>query len=314
MRKKVVAVFLIVIVLIAAAFYPVKQNSTITINATFDNTFLQVMHIENWKNWYPDIRNAYEDHPGAYHISPDNSKKNYSIAIPGKKLSIHVITPMVYNVTETGNNSVNTFAFTVFPGEEHGQMKIFFERKVPLIFTLFNKNDSDNNPLQGLKNYLETPEEFYGYNIKMSEIKDPIIASLVFKSLQNDIFIKMPKKREELVNYIKKNNLQKTGYISVSYIPLLHDSIQITVGIPVDKIATPDQEIKCLSLPAKGRVLVADYKGIFSDRQKVYQAMTKYLTDHTLSIPAESFERYLNDSLPTSDSSQINMQLNFPVY
>jgi effector-binding domain-containing protein len=42
--------------------------------------------------------------------------------------------------------------------------------------------------------------------------------------------------------------------------------------------------------------------------------MTKYLTDHTLSIPAESFERYLNDSLPTSDSSEIKMELNYPVY
>jgi len=101
---------------------------------------------------------------------------------------------------------------------------------------------------------------------------------------------------------------------SVSYIPLQGDSLQLTVGIPVDKIASPMDSISCLSLPATGRVLVGNYEGKFSDRKKIYNAMTKYLTDHHLSIPAESFERYLNDSLPTSDSSEIKMELNYPVY
>lgn len=314
MRKKVVAALLIIIVVIVALLYPVKQNSTITIDATFDNTFLQVMHIENWKNWYPHIKNAYEAHPAAYHISSDNSKKNYSITIPGEKISIRVITPMVYNVTQAGNHSVNNFAFTVFPGENHGQMKIYLAKKVPLISTLFHKNDSDNNPLQGLKSYLETPEEFYGFNIKMDQIRDPLIASLSFKAKGEDIFKKMENAREKLLNYLAQYNLQKTGYVSVSYIPLMQDSIKVTVGMPVNLTGPSVNGIECLSLPARGKVLVANYDGPFSKRNKVYQAMNKYLTDHTLSIPAESFERYLNDSLPSSNNSEIDMELNFPVY
>ena len=114
--------------------------------------------------------------------------------------------------------------------------------------------------------------------------------------------------------YIKTNNLIKTGHASISYIPLSDDSFQITVGIPVNKSAAPGKEINCLSLPAKGRVLVGNYEGKFSERQKIYLAMSKYMTDHTLSAPAESFERYLNDSIPTSDSSVIRIELNYPVY
>jgi effector-binding domain-containing protein len=59
---------------------------------------------------------------------------------------------------------------------------------------------------------------------------------------------------------------------------------------------------------------VANYEVKFSGRKKAYQAMTKYLTDNTLSIPAASFERYLNDSLPSSDSDLIQIELNYPVY
>lgn len=313
MKKGAVAVFLILLVIIAASFYPVTQNSTINIDATFDNTFLQVLHIDKWKNWYPEIKQAYKENPASYHISTDSSKKIDTISIPGKKIIVHAVTPMAYDVTETGDDS-KSFAFTVFPGTNAGKMKIFFERKVPLLTTLFQKNTDAENPLEGLKSYLETPLEFYGYNIKMAQIRDPTIASLVMKIGEKDIFTKMKNARQELMEYLKDNQLQKTGVISVSYIPLQKDSIQLTVGIPVDRIAAPEKNIQCLSLPAKGRVLVANYTGLFSQRIKIYQAMTKYLTDHTLSIPAESFERYLNDSLPTSDSSEIKMELNYPVY
>ncbi|MGN6195108.1 MAG: hypothetical protein ACTHOB_09225 [Ginsengibacter sp.] len=313
MKKGAVAVFLILLVIIVASFYPVTQNSTINIDATFDNTFLQVLHIDKWKNWYPEIKQAYTENPASYHISTDSSQKIDTISIPGKRIIVHAVTPMAYDVTETGDDS-KSFAFTVFPGINAGKMKIFFERKVPLFTTLFQKNSGAENPLEGLKNYLETPLEFYGYNIKMAQIRDPTIASLVMKIQQKEIFSKMQMARQQLIKYLENNHLQKSGVISVSYIPLQRDSIQLTVGIPVDKIAPADKNIQCLSLPAKGRVLVADYTGLFSGRNKIYQAMTKYLTDHTLSIPAESFERYLNDSLPTSDSSEIKMELNYPVY
>jgi len=314
MKKGIVAVLLIIVVLLVTSLYPVTQNSTFNISATFDNTFNQIIHIDNWKNWYPEIKNTYKTNPSAYHISTDSSKKIDTITIPGKKIIVHAVTPMAYKVIETGKNPENNFAFTVFPGATTNKMEIFFEKKVPLISTFFHGNPKTENPLEALKNYLETPLEFYGYNIKMSEIRDTVIASCVIKTLLKDIFIKMQNTRQELMEYLKDNDLQKTGFISVSYVPLQKDSIQITIGIPVNKRAAPSKDIQCLLLPPKGRVLVANYTGFFSQRIKIYQALTKYLTDHTLSIPAESFERYLNDSLPSSDSSEIKMELDYPVY
>lgn len=314
MKKGVVVVLIIIIIFSIVSFFPITQNSTINISATFDNTILQIVNVENWKNWYPEIKKAYQTNPGDYSIKKNSLQKIDTITIPGKKFIIHALTPMSYKVNEISGQLENNFAFTVFPGETKNKMKIYLANKFPLIFQLFGLNKAGENALTGFKSYMETPVEFYGFDIKMSEIRDPTIASRLIKIKEKDIFNKIQISFMDLMHYINANSLIKTGHISISYIPLQGDSLQLTVGIPVNKLAPPNDGISCLSLPAKGRVLVGNYQGEFSGRKKIYNAMTKYLTDHTLSIPAESFERYLNDSVPTSDSSEIRMELNYPVY
>ncbi len=314
MKKGIVVILVIMVIIIIGSFYPITQNSTINISATFENTILQVSHIDNWKNWYPEIKEAYQANPADCRIKKDSSQKRYTITIPGKKIIIHKITPMSYEINEVGGALENNFAFTVFPGSSHKEMKIFLVRKAPLITPLFRNKTAGESALQGLKYYLETPKELYGFDIKISEIRDPIIASSVFITTQGNIFMKIHNTYNKLMQYLRENQLTKTGHVSISYISLMGDSLQITVGIPVNKFASPANGIECLSLPAKGRVLVGNYEGKFSDRQEIYTAMTKYLTDHNLAIPAESFERYLNDSIPTSDSSGIRMELDYPVY
>jgi effector-binding domain-containing protein len=314
--KKGFLVALIVILIIGLAlisFYPVTQNSTINIEATFDNTVLQVMHVENWKNWFPEIKKAYQNNPLDYRIQTDSSKKVFTIYIPGKKYIIRVISPVSYEVNEIEDNLENNFAFTVFPFSEH-KINLYLVEKRPLLISLFDRNKADTNPLKGLKSYLEDPKQLYGFDIKMAEIRDPTIASTVFKIPQKDVFNKIQKADTLLRHYIAQKNLIKTGHISISYIPLNGDSLQVTVGIPVNGSADSIKDVKCLSLPVKGKVLVGSYTGQFSKREIIYQAMSKYLTDHRLSIPAESFERYLNDSIPINDSSEIKIELDYPVY
>lgn len=312
--KKGVAVILVIIILLCAAFIlPVTQKTTISISATFDNTVLQVMHLENWKDWYPEIKKTYTKNPSAYKLEEDTLKKIYTIIIPGKKFIIHAISPLSYEVNEVTSHKAEIFAFTVFPGNASGKMEVYLIKKTPLIFNLF-KTNVGKSVIDGLKDYLEDPKQLYGFEIKMEKIKDSIIASKVFKSKKNDMFFKMQNAYTDLAAYIKLNNLIKTGHVSVSYAPLQNDSMQITVGIPVNKVAASGKDINCLLLPARGNVLVGNYEGKFSNRQKIYFAMSKYLTDHSLFVPAESFERYLNDSLPASDNAAIKIELNYPVY
>ena len=314
MKKRVAVILIVMVVLSVVSIIPVSQKTTINITASFDNTVSQVIKLGNWKNWYPSMKEAYNNNPQGYSFSKDASQKNYTIIIGGKQYFIYTITPMVYQVKEANSNWVDIFAFTVLPGDTSGRMKIVIEKKNPLLFALVGRTKAGENAINGLKNYLEDPKSFYGFNIQMGTIRDSVIASSVFKIRKKDVFPKIHEVYMNLIQYVKTNNLLKTDHVSISYIPISEDSIQLTIGVPVDKPAPSDKDITCLLLPAKGNVLIGNYEGRFSDKKKIYLAMSKYLADHSLSVPAESFERYLNDSIPSSDSSMIRIELNYPVY
>ena len=314
MKKGVVVSLVFVILLFITSILPITQNSTILISATFDNTLPQIMQVKEWKNWYPEINEAFKHNPSDYSLEADTGKKNYTITVPGRQFIIHAITPMSYQVSEVGIKWRGSFAFTAFPGDSPGKMNIYLVRKTSLLFTLLHRNEAGERAINGLKSFLENPKSFYGYEIEMSQIRDPIIASLVLRTNRKDIFLKIRAACGDLDKYIKTNDLMKTGPTSISYNPLSGDSIQVTVGYPINKLSVPGKNIKCLSLPGNGRVLVGIYEGKFSERKNIYLAMSKYLENHTLAPPAGPFERYLNDSIPSSDSSIVKIELNYPVY
>jgi effector-binding domain-containing protein len=314
MKKGVIIILIIVVLLAIACFIPITQKTDINISATFDNTVLQVIHLENWKNWYPELRNAYANDSVNYSFAKDTAQKIYTLITTDKKYIIHSITPTSYQVSEEKGNWVDVFAFTVFPSDTLGKMKINMVKKTPLLFALFNKSNAGENAINGLKSYLEDPKAFYGFKIEMGKIRDSVLASIIFKTIKKDVLVKIHDAYLNLLGYTKKNGLAITDHTSISYIPISDDSFQITVGVPVNKFAPPLKEINCLLLPAQGNVIVGNYEGKFSERRKIYLAMIRYMADHTLTAPAESFERYLNDSIPLSDSSMIKMELNYPVY
>jgi effector-binding domain-containing protein len=314
MKKRISVVLIFVVVLCIIFAIPVTQQTTIHIDATFDNAVPQIIKVRNWKNWYPALKQAFNSVPESYNLTQDSSHKIYIATTPGKKYTISVISPMSYQVKEENSHWVDIYAFTFFPGDSIGGLNIDVENRSPLIFLLLGRNKSGERAINGLKYYLEDPTSFYGYDIQKSNIRDSIIASSVFKIRKTDVFAKINYGYQNLLRYVKNNNLVKTDHVSISYIPISEDSIQLTIGVPVDKEGPSEKEIACLSLPAKGNDLTAVYEGSFQNRKSIYNAMSKYLSDHALAVPAESFERYLNDSIPTSDSSLIKIELNYPVY
>ncbi len=308
------AVLIFVVVLCIVFALPVTQKTTIHINATFDNAVPQIIKVRNWKNWYPALKQTFDSTPESYNVTQDSSHKIYVATIPGKKYTISIITPMSYQVKEETSDWVDIYAFTFFPGDSLGGLKIDVENRSPLIFVLFGRNKSGVHAINGLKYYLEDSKSFYGYDIQKSNIRDSVIASSVFKIKKIDVFSKIRYGYQNLLRYVKNNNLVKTDHVSISYIAIAEDSIQLTIGVPVNKEGPSEKEITCLSLPARGNDVTGIYEGSFKNRKSIYDAMSKYLSDHALSVPAESFERYLNDSIPTTDSSMIKIELNYPVY
>ncbi len=313
MLKRLIVFLLILAILAIGFFLPVTQRKTIDISATFTNTVSTLMNLDDWKKWYPEIKKYYPSDTSAYSITEDNQGKNYTISIPGKKILVRKINPSSYEVSDPGSPE-DDFAFSVFPGKKPGEMNVYLVNKTPLFFTFFKKDMTGETVINGLKSYLEDEKTFYGFEIQPAKIRDSIIASKVFRIKKKDLFTAIQLGNEVLKNYIAEKNLVKTGHTSISYIPLSGDSLRVTVGYPVNQFATPAQGVTCLLLPGKGNILVGIYRGKFSDRQSIYSAMSNYEANHSMTAPSEPFERYLNDSLPDSDSSQIFIELNYPIY
>jgi effector-binding domain-containing protein len=314
MKKRVASILIAVIILSIVFALPVTQKTTINITASFDNTVPQIIKISNWKNWYPEIKRSFNNSPDRYILTKDSSDKTFTIEIPDKKYFIRVITPMSYQVREENSHWVDIYAFTFLSTDTPGRLKIDVVKRNPLLFTLFGGNKAGENAINGLKNYLEDPKLFYGFDIQMSKIRDSVIASSVFKIKKAEVFTKIKYGYQNLLRYVRDHSLLKTDHVSISYIRISEDSIQLTIGVPVNQEGPSEKEITCLALPARGNVLTGNYEGLFHDRKTIYLAMSKYLSDHALSVPAESFERYLNDSIPASDSSFVKIELNYPVY
>ncbi|HVZ97159.1 MAG TPA: hypothetical protein VG847_09815 [Chitinophagaceae bacterium] len=310
MLKRLI-VFLLILVLLAAGFFlPVTQRKTIDISATFTNTVSTLTNLNDWKKWYPEIKKYYPSDTSACSITGDDGGKNYTINIPGRKILVRKLNPSSYEVSGPENN----FAFSVFPGKKPGEMNVYLVNKTPLFFTFFRKEMTGETVINSLKSYLEDEKSFYGFEIQPAKIRDSIIASKVFRIKRKDLFTTIQLGNQVLKKYIAEKNLVKTDPTSISYIPLSGDSLRVTVGFPVNQFATPAQGVNCLLLPGKGNILVGIYRGKFSERQSIYNAMSNYEANHSMAAPSEPFERYLNDSLPESDSSQIHIELNYPIY
>jgi effector-binding domain-containing protein len=314
MKKKIVIIFIFVALSIIVLFFPVTHTQNISILASFDNTMLQLVHLENWKNWYPDIKEAYLANCSGYQILKDSSQKNFIIIADKKKYIIHKISLGSYQINVTNNNSSNIFAFEVLPDTLVNHMKATVLTKMPLFYVLLKSNTFGVDAIMGLKSYLEDSKSFYGFRIEKSKIRDSVIASISSRAKKKDTFLKIQDVHLKLMHYIKSNNLTISGCTSISFSEISKDSIYLTVGIPVNRIAPSDNGINCLQLPGKGNVVVGYFEGSFFDRRKIYWAMSKYLNDHFMSSPSEPFERYLDDSIPLSDSSKIKIELNYPIY
>jgi len=312
MTKRLAVYGCILLILGAALLVPVTRTRTFEISATFRNTVGTLMHPSLWNDWYPGLGGHGASQPSADTFTGGGKPKIFTLGVAPDTIRVHEINPSAYEVREAASG--RRFSFSIYPGTTPGTMTVNLVNRSPLLFAEFRKELPGEAAITALKSYLENVRSFYGYDILATKIRDSIIASIVLRIPKKDLFPAIHEGFRELQEYLAAKDLARTGHVSVSYIPLSPDSLRVTVGIPVNQFATPAHGVACLLLPGKGNILVGTYQGLFSGRQNIYNAMARYEADHSMMAPSEPFERYLNDSLPDSDSSRIMMELNYPVY
>lgn len=115
-----------------------------------------------------------------------------------------------------------------------------------------------------------------------------------------------------LHKYISLRHLVSVGEPISQIDTLENGSLQVNLGLPVNRSAMPEQRIRILKMP-QGLVLVAHYKGPYSGIAHAYRALSTYASEHAKTSPAPSWEGYMDGHFPMDDSvHSVNIYL--PVY
>lgn len=308
--KKVILLLTIVIII---AFVPFKKQININIKAPFYDVCQQLLKVDNWKKWQPDIHKNIITSPAL--ISIKTSKNGFLITSPQQTFNIKYTSVNVFNVDRIIHHVNYKFNYVINPSLSNTNTTIIVSYKINLFKLLVaGLSINDNlNPVIDLKKFMEDPMLYYGFNIYEKQVPE---SHLLVKSktvlVKNDRYVVMKNLVDELRGYAEKNNLATIQPVTAEYINKQPDSLQIVIGMPVNQKVKSTNNIIYMHMPA-GKVIIGVYKGKYAERQKIYTGMEKYIQNFGLQKQVLPLEKYTDNKLPSSDTDIVNMQIYYPV-
>jgi effector-binding domain-containing protein len=310
MRKFLLLIIILIAIAIIFFFISVTQSNTYIIQSNFDNALSSLNKPTAWKIWHPFVKSLTTKD---LNLIRDTLNHRFKFTTNADSLVVETINPLLYNVKQYNDGKTSVYAYEIIPSSSTNSITVRAVEKFPLLFFLLpflNENEGDKGVL-ALKTFLENDKAFYGYNIQIEKVRDTVFAITMRTSTKTEIFKILPIEFSKINAYIKEKKLSQKNFTSVSYTSR-GDSLELILGIPVNKFVTSGGDVKCVHIP-KGRMLTGEYEGRFGERQKIYETFGKYVRDHFLENVGAPFESYLNNKLPVSDSDIVHFKLYYPI-
>lgn len=313
MKKKVI-ISLLVLVVLLLCFIPFRQQKTVKINTQYFITFQQLVKPENWKNWQPDLYKAWKKNPSQVHLIKHGWA--FQILAPGMIFNIDNAEGFAFTIDKKIDGKNSIYTCIVLPNNLNRTTLITVVKNSSLIKWLYtflsgNRNTSD---IDYLKNYLEDARLYYGFDIRKTTVTDSNVVVIKKVVAAKNKIIEIAGIRSDLQKFIKKHRLKEVQPVIADIRKAGQDSLRIMIGIPVDKQTVSEGHVVFMHLPSHGRMLTGLFTGRYKDREKLYQAMRSYVTDHSLATPEDPYEKYLDNKIPVSDTSFVHLLVNYPIY
>ena len=308
MKKAVI----ILVLLIVIGFIPFQQHSSINIRSNYFDVCQQLISPDSWKRWQPDIRDKFN---AANNSKVTADSTGFLISIPGQVFNVKNTNGNKFSVVRTVNFIDHHYAYTVMPDAENNNATVYIDVKnnvVKWLFSQFDPAEKNGDIIQQLKGFMEDAKQYYGFDISEKSVAESYLAVKKETIPAKNKYPAIINAAKELHVFIDQHHVKAVQALAGAYYSQKNDSLQILIGIPVNKQVAPSANIVFMNMPG-GKVLVGDYNGKYGERQKIYSAMEKYIRDHSLLKQVAPFERYLNNKVPESDSDLVNMQVNYPV-
>lgn len=165
-----------------------------------------------------------------------------------------------------------------------------------------------------LKQYAENKKQLYGYDIVAENLTDSLVIVHQQKTTKLNLYRQLQTNFAKLNHYIQEKGLRITGNYMSSIQYLQNDSVLVMTGIPANTYAAPEQQINYMQMPPGGHMLTVMYKGMYKDRLTVYKAMEQFISDYDISIVSLPYEKLVHNTIPSSDSSVVELKIYFPVF
>jgi hypothetical protein len=313
MKKKRILIFILLIIVISICLVPFNKQVAIKINASYLNCYQQLLTLQNWKKWQPEISRYFIKDSSQYKMS--NTLQGIKLAIPGEYFLVKQKDSYNLLVKKTANKSYLNYSYSIIPNSSGSATIVIVTFKTNIIKYLvpaWEENELKETSIFDFKRYMEDVKLYYGFNIKpvFATEKKYIVKSKTIAAGQ--IYAEAAESQKQLNNYILLKHLKQVAPMIMQYIPKSGDSLQMLVGVPVNKAIPAGNGFLYMYMPPT-KILTGDFKGRYRDKQKIYTAIGSYLQDKFLHPKIAPFEVFEN-KLPTGADDVVNFRLTYPIF
>lgn len=316
MKKRIVFVvvaMLVLLMIVVGMLIPATVEETIQISAPFQNITSTVLQPERWKQWHP-----------LFEKSDTGLINHQSIAgqptlVSGKKtITVKEQSPFGIRIVETGGYRELHYSLNVIPQTDETVYVVALRKKVNLLKAVYRsiirKNENNRDPLlTALKQFIETPEKYYGFPITFGPVVDTIVVSQRKLIAEENLYLTVSEMFEELQHFIEKEKLTNSGHPMLYTSKRGNDSILIMTGMPVDRVQKNDGGFMFQTMP-KGRMLIGHFEGNHQSIGKLIDVMRQYISDYSLQPAALPYQKFLDHAIPASPASMVKCDVYYPVF
>lgn len=307
--KKPFIVFLVVLAIVAVAFYSFIPNKleiskTIYINVVPDVVYRNLSEEARRQRWWPT------------ETALENTSPN-AIRYVFTHKSINAIEILILF-----NNSKFQSTLRILPVNK-GSTALQWKFDIETSYSPFEKikfyqkatwiKKEMNQILGSLQSFLAKEENQYNPPMELSTVTDTLLVSTKVSLNHYPVTAEVYSLISSLKQYISVQGAKETNY------PMLHvikvDSIRFEtmVAIPVNKEVSNSENLVFKRM-VPGNIVITKVQGGHHNIAKAFNEMELYLNDNQLASPAIPFESLVTDRLKEPDTSKWVTRIYYPVY
>jgi len=310
LKRISIAVF---IIFILSFFIPIQTTTKGIIKRTFYDIVVEINNPDSWKKWFEPIKSSYQKKPKSFRFEENYKNKNFTIYTQNNKYTVTKYSPGTIKIED--NAFLNTTHDVSITLSTTGNSVIYETYSTSLLnFMISYFNKPRFSVTNNLKNFMETPSLYYGFQINRTAVPDTSYIVNTQTSLLKNRYKITDSLYKSLREFAIKNKILKSFNPYLVTNTIGKDSIKIMAMLVVDNNKEYYGKISSFIMPKSGNMLSAKFKGNYGESKKVYDALLKYVFDNSLSSVFTPFERYVDNKVPKNDSSKVDIEVFYPIY